>query len=127
MSSSNVAVFGLGYVGCVSAACLAELGHHVTGVDRDPHKVQNVREGKAPFYEPGLEEIVQSNVSAGRLRATDSAAEGIAASDIALVCVGTPSERNGNIGLEQPPCAWIIDCAIERPRPVPLARPVTIG
>jgi GDP-mannose 6-dehydrogenase len=101
MTSSNIAVFGLGYVGCVSAACLAELGHHVTGVDRDPHKVQNVRVGKAPFYEPGLEEIVQSNVAAGRLQATDSATEGIAQSDVALVCVGTPSERNGNIGLEQ--------------------------
>jgi GDP-mannose 6-dehydrogenase len=101
MNASNIAVFGLGYVGCVSAACLAELGHRVTGVDRDRHKVQNVRDGRAPFYEPGLEEIVKSNVAAGRLRATDSAAEGIANSDVALVCVGTPSERNGNIGLEQ--------------------------
>jgi len=101
MNSCKVAVFGLGYVGCVSAACLAELGHAVTGVDRDPHKVENVREGRAPFYEPGLEDIVRSNVSAGRLISTESAAEGVAQSDIALVCVGTPSERNGNIGLEQ--------------------------
>ena len=101
MQSANIAVFGLGYVGCVSAACLADLGHQVTGVDRDPHKVRNVTDGRAPFYEPGLEEIVKANVAAGRLVATDSASQGIAQSDIALVCVGTPSERNGNIGLEQ--------------------------
>lgn len=101
MNSSNIAVFGLGYVGCVSAACLADLGHRVVGVDRDPHKVNSVTEGRAPFYEPGLEEIVKANVANRRLTATTSAAEGIAQSEIALVCVGTPSERNGNIGLEQ--------------------------
>jgi GDP-mannose 6-dehydrogenase len=101
MSASNIAIFGLGYVGCVSAACLADLGHQVIGVDRDLHKVQNVKDGRAPFYEPGLEEIVQSNVASGRLRATNCPTEGIANSDVALVCVGTPSERNGNIGLDQ--------------------------
>jgi len=101
MSASNIAIFGLGYVGCVSAACLADLGHHVIGVDRDLHKVQNVKDGRAPFYEPGLEEIVQSNVASGRLRATNCPTEGIENSDVALVCVGTPSERNGNIGLDQ--------------------------
>lgn len=101
MSASNIAIFGLGYVGCVSAACLADLGHQVIGVDRDLHKVQNVKDGRAPFYEPGLEDIVKSNVAAGRLRATNCPTEGIANSDVALVCVGTPSERNGNIGLDQ--------------------------
>lgn len=101
MPPTSVTVFGLGYVGCVTAACLAEIGHIVTGVDRDEHKVQNVREGRAPFYEPGLEDIVKNNVAAGRLRACRTAAEGLQAADIALVCVGTPSEPNGNIGLDQ--------------------------
>jgi GDP-mannose 6-dehydrogenase len=101
MNPSNIAVFGLGYVGCVSAACLADLGHQVVGVDKDAHKVQNVQDGRAPFFEPGLEEIVKANVASGRLRSTASAAEGLAQADVALVCVGTPSERNGNIGLEQ--------------------------
>src|SRR6185436_4682693 len=100
-AQSTVAVFGLGYVGCVTAACLAEVGHRVIGVDRDPHKVAHVRQGQAPFYEPGLAEIVEKNVGNGRLTACETAAEGLAAADIALVCVGTPSERNGNLGLDQ--------------------------
>jgi len=95
-----VAVLGLGYVGCVTAACLASLGHRVFGVDRDQHKVNEVRSGRAPFYEPGLEELVRETTAAGRLSA-DTSAEVIAEADIALVCVGTPSEKNGNLGLEQ--------------------------
>src|SRR5436190_19724217 len=97
----RVAVFGLGYVGCVSAACLARLGHRVIGVDKDEHKIRNVMDGKAPFYEPGLEELVKETVAAGRLSATTSAAEAVASSDIAMICVGTPSQANGNLGLEQ--------------------------
>jgi GDP-mannose 6-dehydrogenase len=96
----NVTVLGLGYVGCVTAACLASLGHRVFGVDRDEHKVNEVRNGRAPFYEPGLEELVRENVAAGRLSASTCAAV-IAEADIALVCVGTPSEKNGNLGLDQ--------------------------
>ncbi|MGH9659747.1 MAG: nucleotide sugar dehydrogenase [Bryobacteraceae bacterium] len=98
---ASVAVFGLGYVGCVSAACLARLGHRVTGVDRDEHKVQAVGQGRAPFYEPGLEELVAEGVSAGRLRATSSAAEGLAGAEVAFLCVGTPSARSGNLDLDQ--------------------------
>lgn len=97
----NVAVLGLGYVGCVSAACLAKLGHRVVGIDRDEFKVRSVTEGKAPFYEPGLEELVQETLAAGRLTATTCLEEGLAEADIALICVGTPSERNGNASLEQ--------------------------
>jgi GDP-mannose 6-dehydrogenase len=96
-----VAVLGLGYVGCVTAACLAKLGHKVTGVDRDEFKVGNVLAGKAPFYEPGLEEIVRETVAAGLLHATVSLEEGLAEADVALICVGTPSEANGNLGLGQ--------------------------
>jgi GDP-mannose 6-dehydrogenase len=98
---SNVAVIGLGYVGCVTGACLAETGHHVTGVDRDENKVRNVLQGRAPFFEPGLEDLVKSNVAAGRLTATTSTEEAIRHADIALICVGTPSEKNGNLGLDQ--------------------------
>jgi GDP-mannose 6-dehydrogenase len=96
-----VAVLGLGYVGCVTAACLAKLGHRVTGVDPDEFKVQNVLSGKAPFYEPGLEEMVQGTVASGHLRATVSLQVGLAEADVALICVGTPSEANGNLGLGQ--------------------------
>jgi GDP-mannose 6-dehydrogenase len=96
----HVAVLGLGYVGCVSAACLASLGNQVTGIDRDGDKVKNVMNGVAPFFEPGLEELVRANVSAGRLSASTSIAA-IADADVALICVGTPSEKNGNLGLDQ--------------------------
>lgn len=97
----GVVVVGLGYVGCVTAACLAELGHRVIGVDRDEFKVSSVLAGRAPFYEPGLEDLVKSNVAAGRLAASTRLADALEEADIALVCVGTPSERNGNLGLEQ--------------------------
>ena len=98
---THVAVLGLGYVGCVSAACLARLGHRVTGIDRDEFKVRKVSAGQAPFYEPGLEELVQAAALNGSLSATTSLEEGIADADVALVCVGTPSERSGNLGLDQ--------------------------
>ncbi len=101
MTPANIAVFGLGYVGSVTAACLASLGHRVTGVDRDPHKVSQLRTGKAPFYEPGLDDLVQSTVAGGRLMATVSTEEALAGTEIALICVGTPSERNGNLDLDQ--------------------------
>jgi GDP-mannose 6-dehydrogenase len=99
--SSRVAVLGLGYAGCVTAACLAATGHKVCGTDRDEHKVSSVRRGEAPFYEPGLAALVKENVAAGRLAACVSTAEAIADADIALLCVGTPSERNGNLRLDQ--------------------------
>lgn len=97
----TVAVLGLGYVGCVTAACLARLGHTVFGVDRDEIKVKNIQSGTAPFYEPGLDELVRTEVAAGRLRSTTSTAEALADADVALICVGTPSERNGNLSLDQ--------------------------
>jgi len=99
--SKNIAVLGLGYVGCVTAACLADIGHRVTGADRDEGKIHNILEGRAPFYEPGLEALVAKNVAARRLSATTSTVDALADADVVLVCVGTPSERNGNIGLDQ--------------------------
>jgi GDP-mannose 6-dehydrogenase len=97
----NITVFGLGYVGAVSAACLAQLGHRVVGVDRDEYKVRNILTGASPFYEPGLDDLIRTNVADGRLSACRTAAEGLREADVAFVCVGTPSERNGNLGLEQ--------------------------
>jgi len=96
----RIAVLGLGYVGCVSAACFANLGYQVTGIDSDEIKVINVLNGIAPFYEPGLECLVRDNLAAGRLTASTSI-QPVVEADIAFVCVGTPSEKNGNLGLEQ--------------------------
>ncbi len=101
VTETKIAVLGLGYVGCVTAACLAKLGHQVTGVDRDEHKVRNVVAGHAPFYEPGLEEIVTETVASGKLAASINLAESLEDADVALICVGTPSEANGNLGLGQ--------------------------
>ena len=100
-SSKTIAVFGLGYVGCVTAACFARVGWRVIGVDKDSYKVEKVNAGQAPFFEPGLDEAVQEAATSGLLTATTSTAAAVAASDIALLCVGTPSERNGNLGLDQ--------------------------
>jgi GDP-mannose 6-dehydrogenase len=97
----RVAVLGLGYVGSVTAACLAHLGHRVIGVDRDEYKVTSIEAGRAPFYEPGLAELIQESRENGRLSATTLLEPAIEQADIALICVGTPSERNGNLGLDQ--------------------------
>jgi len=100
-SPTRVAVLGLGYVGSVTAACLAHLGHRVIGVDRDAHKVDSIQAGRAPFYEPGLEDLIRESHADGRLSATTSLASALEHAEIALICVGTPSERSGNLGLEQ--------------------------
>ncbi|MGO9097444.1 MAG: UDP-glucose dehydrogenase family protein [Bryobacteraceae bacterium] len=100
-AQTSIAVIGLGYVGSVTAACLAELGHRVVGVDRDEFKVNAVLAGQAPFYEPGLEELIRANVAAGRLSASTRLNEALEQAEIALICVGTPSGRNGNLSLDQ--------------------------
>jgi len=92
-------VFGLGYVGSVSAACFAEDGHDVVGVDVAPAKVQSLNDGRSPIVEKGLDDLIRQNVSNGRLRATTSTADAIAGSDISLICVGTPSRKNGSLDL----------------------------
>jgi GDP-mannose 6-dehydrogenase len=93
----RIAVFGLGYVGIVSAACLARDGHEVVGVDPQGAKVALVNEGRSPIVEKYVGELVADAVAAGRLRATSSAGEAVAASEMSLVCVGTPSRRNGSL------------------------------
>jgi GDP-mannose 6-dehydrogenase len=96
----RIAVFGLGYVGCVSAACLARRGHEVVGVDTNRQKVDRVAAGHAPVLEPGLPELVADGVAAGRLSATDDARSAIARTELSLICVGTPSASNGSLGLD---------------------------
>jgi len=122
-SRSTVAVFGIGYVGSVTAACLASIGHRVVGVDSDRHKIECINSGKAPFFEPGLEEIIRECAANGRLFATASAEEALADADVALVCVGTPSERNGNLGLDQlrRVCEGIAGASVHRAKPLIVA------
>jgi GDP-mannose 6-dehydrogenase len=93
----KISVFGLGYVGCVSAACLASRGHEVIGVDVNPTKIELVRSGRAPVVEERIGELTEEVVRTGALRATDDVAEAIASSEVSLVCVGTPSEPNGSL------------------------------
>jgi len=90
---------GLGYVGCVSSACLAEIGHTVFGVDRDAHKVQSIRAALSPFYEAGLGDLIRKNVTGGRLRAGTLDEKVLGEADVVMLCVGTPSQANGNIDL----------------------------
>lgn len=80
---------------------MAHIGHRVIGVDRDPFKVESVLAGRAPFFEPGLEELVRTGVESGRLSATLSLADAVRVADVALICVGTPSERHGDLCLDQ--------------------------
>lgn len=93
----KLSVFGLGYVGTVSAACLAARGHDVIGADINAAKVNLIQQGEAPIVEHGLTDIVRETAARGNLRATTSAAEAVAQSDLSLICVGTPSARNGNL------------------------------
>jgi GDP-mannose 6-dehydrogenase len=95
----KVSVFGLGYVGSVSAAMLASDGHDVIGVDLNPDKVAAINAGASPIVEPGLGEALQDVVSKGRLRATTNTEQAVRESEISLICVGTPSRKNGSLDL----------------------------
>lgn len=93
----NISVFGLGYVGTVCAACLADQGHTVVGVDVNPEKLDILRSGRSPIVEKDIDALVGRGVSEGRLRVTSDAREAIAATELSLVCVGTPSRSNGSL------------------------------
>jgi GDP-mannose 6-dehydrogenase len=95
----KVAVFGLGYVGSVTAACLAANGHDVWGVDVDTAKVEPITAGHSPVVEPGLDELVAAGVAAGRLHATTDPRLALDRADVSLICVGTPSTPSGSTDL----------------------------
>ncbi len=94
-----MSIFGLGYVGCVSAACFAQEGHDVIGVDVNQVKVDIINSGRSPIVEPGIEELIKKAVSEGKLKAITDGKEAVRDSDISLVCVGTPSNHNGSLDL----------------------------
>ena len=96
----KLSVWGLGYVGTVSAGCLAQEGHEVIGVDSEPTKVDLISEGKSPIIEKDIGAIIERQVAAGRLSATTDAAVGVGWADLFLICVGTPSRGNGDIELK---------------------------
>lgn len=95
----NIAVVGTGYVGLVTGACFAELGHRVSCIDTDHAKVEALREGIIPIHEPGLEPLVHRNMEAGRFSVTASYAEGLANADFIFITVGTPTTEQGEIDL----------------------------
>jgi UDPglucose 6-dehydrogenase len=96
----KVTIFGTGYVGLVTGACLAEVGHNVVCVDIDAAKVEGLNRGVIPIYEPGLEPMVKANHAAGRLAFTTDAASGIAHGDIVFIAVGTPPDEDGSADLQ---------------------------
>src|SRR5438093_6642365 len=95
----RVSVFGLGYVGCVTSACLARAGHEIVGVDVNREKVEMINAAASPVVEPGLAELLAEVVGARRLRATTSTQEAVAGSALSLICVGTPGRGNGQLDL----------------------------
>jgi GDP-mannose 6-dehydrogenase len=96
---ARVSVFGLGYVGAVSVACLADHGHEVVGVDVNPEKVDAIASGRSPIIEAGLDELLAAGVASGRVRATTDTAAAVRETDVSFICVGTPSQPNGSLDL----------------------------
>jgi len=95
--SYSISIIGCGYVGCVTGACFADMGHNVTFVDVDPRKVNSINEGRSPIYEPGLEDLIQKNRK--RIHATMDLGAAVHDTDITFIAVGTPSNADGSIDL----------------------------
>ncbi|TDT42976.1 UDPglucose 6-dehydrogenase [Halospina denitrificans] len=96
----RITIFGTGYVGLVTGACLAEVGHHVMCMDVDQNKIDRLRQGIIPIYEPGLEPIVSHNTESGRLQFTTDVAEAVTFGDLQFIAVGTPSDEDGSADLK---------------------------
>ena len=97
----SLGIFGTGYAGLVTSVCLAQLGHTVTAIDKDPDIVASLSDGTPTIHEPGLRDLLAANLDAGRLRFTTSAEDGVSSSDIVFLCVGTPSRADGRADLCQ--------------------------
>ncbi|BCX46357.1 UDP-glucose 6-dehydrogenase [Haloferula helveola] len=95
----NITMIGTGYVGLTSGTCFAEVGHHVTCVDINPEKIDMLLKGEIPIYEPGLADLVKSNVDAGRLKFTTSTEEGVKFGDVIFIAVPTPPQPDGSVDL----------------------------
>ena len=95
----KISIFGLGYVGCVSIACLAENGHHVMGVDVMPHKNDLINSGKATIIEKDIDALIENNWKAGRISSTLDFQEAVRETEVSIICVGTPSDVNGHLNL----------------------------
>ena len=95
----NISIFGLGYVGCVSLACLAENGHNVIGVDVMAHKNDLINSGKATIIEKDIDVLIENNWKAGRISSTQDFQEAVKKTEISIICVGTPSDINGHLNL----------------------------
>ena len=118
----RIAVFGAGYLGATHAACMAELGHDVIGVDVDPERIRTLQEGKVPFYEPGLDELIARHTATGRLRFTASYDEAAAQADVHFIGVGTPQRADsGAADLSQ------IDAVIDALAPLLTDGSVVLG
>ncbi|MDP8970889.1 MAG: UDP-glucose/GDP-mannose dehydrogenase family protein [Actinomycetota bacterium] len=121
----KVSVIGVGHVGLVTAASMADLGHHVVGMDDDAHKVEVLRDGQVPFVEPGLPELVAAGLDAGRLRFVGDAVEAVGHAEVVFVCVGTPRRKDGapNMAYVQAAAAAV---ASHAQRPVVVAEKSTV-
>ncbi|MEM6306244.1 MAG: UDP-glucose/GDP-mannose dehydrogenase family protein [Pseudomonadota bacterium] len=96
---AKISVFGIGYVGVVSAACLAQDGHDVIAVDVDTGKIKAINAGQSPIVEEGIDDLVRKVVDAGKLTATDDFEQAVLDTDVSFICVGTPSAPDGSVGL----------------------------
>ena len=124
----HVAVVGSGYVGLVTAACLAESGNHVIGVDNNQSKLEQLRRGESPIYEPGLSEMLQANLHAGRLTFTDDLAGAVGQSQVVFIAVGTPPREDGTADLSAVEAvAAAIGKAIKQPTTVVTKSTVPVG
>ena len=125
----HIAMIGTGYVGLVSGACLADFGHDVTCIDKDASKIEALKAGRMPIWEPGLEALVKANVDHGRLKFTTDLKEGVKGADAIFIAVGTPARRgDGHADL-----TYVFDAvrelagALERPAVVITKSTVPVG
>ena len=93
----KITIIGAGYVGLVQAVCLADFGFNVTCIEKDPEKLRELKFGRIPFYEPGLEDLFRKNLKSDRLKFTDNYLANIPYSDVIFICVGTPPKKTGKV------------------------------